>query len=42
MQKVSRYSLVKTPLRILPSFHVSDIGVAAAANIAFTHWLDEL
>ncbi|MGM9652642.1 MAG: ROK family protein [Eubacteriales bacterium] len=41
-QRVSRYSLVKTPLRILPSFHVSDIGVAAAANLAFTKWLDEL
>lgn len=40
MQRISVRSMSKTPIRLLPSYHVSDIGVSAAANLAFSGFLE--
>lgn len=41
MQRISAHSMPKTPIRLFPSYHVSDIGVAAAANLAFSRFLEK-
>ena len=40
MQRISVHSMPKTPIRLLPSCHVSDMGAAAAANLAFSRYLE--
>lgn len=41
MHRITRDSMTKAPIRVLPSYQLSDIGVAAAANLVFSKMLGQ-